>query len=147
MTPCWLINSQKWFGTQMLKALNLKSFDLNKTSKQTHMRLHVSSIHDDVIKWKRFRVTGHLCGEFTGPGEIPAQRPVTRSFDVSLIWINGWVNNGEAGNLRRHRAHYDGTVMQYVCRWSGWVRWGKTPRGVNHPPRFSRIWRNEYNFW
>ena len=29
-----------------------------------------------------FRVTGPLCGEFTGPGEFPIQRPVTRSFDV-----------------------------------------------------------------
>ena len=29
-----------------------------------------------------FHVTGHLCGEFTGPGELPTQRPVTRSFDV-----------------------------------------------------------------
>ena len=29
-----------------------------------------------------FRVTGPLCGEFTGPGVFPAQRPVTRSFDV-----------------------------------------------------------------
>ena len=29
-----------------------------------------------------FRVTGPLCGEFTGPGEFPAQRPLTRSFDV-----------------------------------------------------------------
>ena len=29
-----------------------------------------------------FRVTGLLCGEFTGPGEFLAQRPVTRSFDV-----------------------------------------------------------------
>ena len=29
-----------------------------------------------------FRDTGHLCGEFTGPGEFPAQRSVTRSFDV-----------------------------------------------------------------
>ena len=29
-----------------------------------------------------FRVTGHLCGEFTGPRWIPAQRPVTRSFEV-----------------------------------------------------------------
>ena len=28
------------------------------------------------------RVTGHLCGEFTGSGEFPAQRPVTRSFDI-----------------------------------------------------------------
>ena len=29
-----------------------------------------------------FRVTGPLCGEFTGPGEFPTQRPVTRSLDV-----------------------------------------------------------------
>ena len=29
-----------------------------------------------------FRVTGPLCGEFTGPGEFPTQRPVTRSFDL-----------------------------------------------------------------
>ena len=29
-----------------------------------------------------FRVTGPLCGEFTGSGELPTQRPVTRSFDV-----------------------------------------------------------------
>ena len=38
-------------------------------------------------------------------GEFPAQRPVTRGFDVS--GINSWVNNREAGDLRRHRAHYD----------------------------------------
>ena len=31
-----------------------------------------------------FRVTGPLCGEFTGPGEFPAQRPVTRGFDLRL---------------------------------------------------------------
>ena len=29
-----------------------------------------------------FRVTGPLCGEFTGHRLIPQQRPVTRSFDV-----------------------------------------------------------------
>ena len=29
-----------------------------------------------------FRVTSPLCGEFTGPGDFPTQRPVTRSFDV-----------------------------------------------------------------
>ena len=29
-----------------------------------------------------FRVTDTLCGEFTGTGEFPVQRPVTRSFDV-----------------------------------------------------------------
>ena len=29
-----------------------------------------------------FRVTGHLCEEFTGPRWIPSQKPVTRSLDV-----------------------------------------------------------------
>ena len=60
-----------------------------------------------------FRVTGHLCGNSPGTGEFPAQRPVTRSFDFSLIcaWINYWVNNREAGDLRRYRAHYDVTLM------------------------------------
>ena len=48
-----------------------------------------------------------------GNSPAPGEFPMTRSFDVSLIcvWINGWVNNGEAGDLRRSRAHYDVTVM------------------------------------
>ena len=32
--------------------------------------------HDDVIKWKHFRVTGRLCGEFTGHWWIPRTKPV-----------------------------------------------------------------------
>ena len=45
--------------------------------------------------------------------ELPAQRSVTRSFDVcfDLRLNKGWVHNREAGDLRRHRAHYDVTVM------------------------------------
>ena len=55
-----------------------------------------------------------LCvGNSPVTGEFPSQRPVTRSFGVFFICvrINGWVNNGEAGDLRRHRAHYDVIVM------------------------------------
>ena len=33
-------------------------------------------------------------------------------FSLICGWINGWVNNGEADDLRRHRAHYDVTVME-----------------------------------
>ena len=47
--------------------------------------------------------------------EFPTQRPVTRSFDFFLFDlrpINGWVNTGEAGDLRRYRAHYDVTVIE-----------------------------------
>ena len=32
-------------------------------------------------------------------------------FSLICTWINGWVNNREAGDLRRHRTHYDVTVM------------------------------------
>ena len=35
-------------------------------------------------------------------------------FSLICVWINGWVNNGETGDLRRYRAHYDVTVMIYA---------------------------------
>ena len=45
-----------------------------------------------------FRVTGHLCGEFTGPGEFPTQRPVTRSFDVFFdLRLNKWLRQPSRG--------------------------------------------------
>ena len=59
-------------------------------------------------------VTGPLCGEFTGHRWITH----TKASDAELwcfLWsaprINVWVNNCEAGDLRRHRAHYDVIVM------------------------------------
>ena len=63
-----------------------------------------------------------LCaGNSPVTGEFPTQRPVTRSFDISLIcaWINGWVNNRETGNFRRHRANYDVTVMKGFLHFYG----------------------------
>ena len=63
-----------------------------------------------------FRVTGHLCGEFTGPGEFPTQRLVTRSFDVFFdLRLNKRLrNNREADDLRRYRGHYDVNVMWHL---------------------------------
>ena len=55
-----------------------------------------------------------LCvGNSPVTGEFPAQRPVTRSFDVffDLRLSHSWVNNREAVDLRRHRVHHDVTVM------------------------------------
>ena len=45
-------------------------------------------------------------------GEFPSQGPATRSFDL-FFDLNGWVNNRDAANLRRHLAHYDVTVMLF----------------------------------
>ena len=36
----------------------------------------------------------------------------TIMFPLMCAWINGWTNNGDAGDLRCHRAHYDVTVME-----------------------------------
>ena len=45
-----------------------------------------------------FRVTGPLCGEFTGPGEFPAKRPVTRSFDIFFdLRLNKWLSKQSWG--------------------------------------------------
>ena len=49
----------------------------NKYSNDVHVISMMTSSNGNI-----FRVTGHLCGEFTGPGEFPTQRPVTRRFDV-----------------------------------------------------------------
>ena len=52
-------------------------------------------------------------GKSPVPGEFPAQMPVTQSLMFSFICarINVWVNTVEAGDLRRHRAHYGVIVM------------------------------------
>ena len=73
-------------------------------------------IHDDVIKWKHFsRYWPFVWGIHRSPMNSPHKGQWRGALVFSLIcaWINGWVNNGEAGDLRRHRAHYDVIVMSY----------------------------------
>ena len=76
-------------------------------------------VEEDEIRWQRhqmeqFSALLDLCaGTSPVTGEFPTQRPMTRSLMFCLIcaWINDWVNNRDAGDLRRHRAHYDVIVM------------------------------------
>ena len=53
-----------------------------------------------------FRVTGPLCGEFTGPRKYVVFQWALM-FTLVCAWINGWVNNRETGDLIRHRARYE----------------------------------------
>ena len=56
-----------------------------------------------------FSVLLALCaGNSPVNDEFPSQRPVTRSFD---IYFDLYLNNREAGGLRRHHVHYDAIVM------------------------------------
>ena len=70
--------------------------------------------HDDVIKWKHFRVTGPLCGNSPVNSPHKGQWRGALMFYLIRTWINAWVNNREAGDLIRHRAHYDVILMRPV---------------------------------
>ena len=80
--------------------------------------------HDYVIKWKHFPSYWHLVwGIHRSPVNSPhkGQWRGALMFYLSYTWINGCVNNREAGDLRRHRAHYDVFVMlrfQSVNQWA-----------------------------
>ena len=76
------------------------------------------SNHDDVIKWKlfprywpfvrgihRFRWIPYTKGQWRG----------ALMFSLICVWINGWVNNHEAGDLRRYPVHYVIIVM-FCCQ-------------------------------
>ena len=70
--------------------------------------------HDDVIKWKHFRrYWPFVRGIHRSPVISPHTGQWRRALMFSLIctWMNGWVNNREAGELRRYRVHYDVIVM------------------------------------
>ena len=74
--------------------------------------------HDDVIKWNHFpRYWPFVRGIHRSPVYSPhkGQSRGALTFSLIVAWINGWVNIREAGDLRRHRAHYDITVMA-LCR-------------------------------
>ena len=72
-------------------------------------------VHDDVIKWKHFPrnwpfVRGNHRSQVNSPRK--GQWRGALMFSLICVWINDWVNNREAGDLRRYRAHYDVIVME-----------------------------------
>ena len=69
---------------------------------------------DDVIKWKHFpHYWPFVRGIHRSPVNSPHKGQWRGALMSSLIcdWINSWVNNREAGDLRRYMAHYDVIVM------------------------------------
>ena len=97
---------------------------------QPHNRLLKGLFRLRSKKTPKPRVTGLCEGGSLVTGEFPAQRASytekvsrTKASDTELRcflwsapWINGWINNREAGDLRCHRAHYGVIVMFHVER-------------------------------
>ena len=74
---------------------------------------------DDVIKWKHFsRYWPFVRGIHRSPVNSPHKGQWRGALMFSLIcaWINGWVNDREAGDLRRHHTHHDVTIYNEYLR-------------------------------
>ena len=78
-------------------------------------RMYLKMEHDDVIKWNHFAHCWPFVQEIR---RSPVSSPHKGQWGGALVfsficaWINGWVKNREAGDLRRHYAHYDVIVMK-----------------------------------
>ena len=80
--------------------------------------------HADVVKWEHFpRYWPFVRGIHRLPVNSPhkGQWRVALIFPLICAWMNGWVNNREAGDLRHHCAHYDVTVMLSGFQSSRWA--------------------------
>ena len=83
----------------------------------TILTQRMSFRHDDVIKWKLFSALLAICA---GNSPVLVNSPHKGQgrgalmFSLIYVWINGWVNNHEAGDLRRYCVHYDVIVMAQV---------------------------------
>ena len=78
----------------------------------------VSVHHDDVIKWNHFpRGWPFVRGIHRSPVNSPLKGQWRGALMFSLIcaWINDWVNNRKAGDLRLHCAHYDVIVVSFFA--------------------------------
>ena len=72
--------------------------------------------HDDVITWKHLP---HYWSFVRGIHRSTVNSPHKGQWGGALIffictWINCWVNNREASDLRRHHAHCEVTAMGFI---------------------------------
>ena len=76
------------------------------------MKLTLTQSHNDVINWKPFPPSWPCARGIRRSTGFPSQRPTTWAWIFCICaWTNGLANNRDPGDLRRHRAHYDVTVM------------------------------------
>ena len=97
---------------------NAKALSMHSEINPKSLRYGFLKTHDDVIKWKHFpRYWPFVRGIHWSTLNSPHKGQWRGALMFSLIysWINGGVNNREAGDLRYHRAHYDVIVMRHYC--------------------------------
>ena len=99
---CHFDDSSSWIHNRTIRAITSQKLQLESNS------IMMTSSNRNI-----FCVTGLLCGKFTSRRWIPRAKAgdVELMFSMICAGINVWVNSGETGDLRHHRAHYDVRVM------------------------------------
>ena len=64
-------------------------------------------------------------------------------FSLISPWINNWVNNRDAGDLRRHRGHYDVNVMN--CSQSTTAGWDTALDKLPNLVAFCFLWLKQHS--
>ena len=107
MLVCFLfvLYNKSWFSFRYIHCLCTLEVNAPNTINLEAFMLTITLSNGNI-----FRVTILLWGESTGHRWIPHHKTQWRgALMISLICA--WTNNPDAGDLRRHRAHYDVNVM------------------------------------
>ena len=107
------IKINKWYGVlpQLAHAI---LYELTLCQRCFYRRVFFENAGLNLLpRASLFMMTSSNGNIFPLPVNSPqkGQRRGALMFSLICVWINGWVNNREAGDLRRHRAHYDVIVM------------------------------------
>ena len=114
-----------WKSEPTIRSCLIKTFSSNNLLPRRKLQTSLPTLPATVCKeqgiypwWrhqmKTFSALLVLCaGNSPVPVNSPHKGQWRGAFMFSLIcvWINGWVNNRGAGDLRRHCGHYDVNVM------------------------------------
>ena len=116
----WFCDSWNWARTVQAETL-VRS--LSSTYRITlHRYSKITFIHTWAKWWRHQMKTFYALlaigeGNPRSPADSPHKGQWRGALMLSLIcaWTNGWANDQDAGDMRRHRAHYDVTVTKMTA--------------------------------
>ena len=118
----WHCPPKPEYSVLSIRRVNIKPTEWTMKSIQTWWRHQMET----------FSALLAICaGNSPVPDEFPhkGQWRGALMFSLICVWINGWVNNPDAGDLRRYRTHYDVSVMSQSkvneVRLRAWFLWSE----------------------
>ena len=128
MNQCWLIvnwtptNKLRWILDRYTKHFIHENAFKNVVYEMAVI-LSINTLGVQICAWWRHQMEtfSALLAICAGNSPVPVNSPHKGQWRGALMFtlicarINGWVNNREAGDLRRYRSHYDVIVMWCFC--------------------------------